>query len=356
MINFLSINRKRLNESEDDLGWADDILKSEIRVKDTNIPLGTKVKVKIKWAEDSPCPSGDDEHIEGDYYIGTVVHFGEEEDNKNSFIVKLDGPMGHWQSSCGWRCKMEFNYIGDEKCWWVSPIDDEIYVYDGKNLNESEEDEFEWARDVINSPIKDVVEGQYYRVNGEMAHLPFYFNLDIFVKKISGSSVYYDSLCDSDDPDDMRDNNSIDDDTPYEHAKKLVETGYWVPITKEESLFNQQNINESEDLEWAQDIVNDDVYKWGNIRSYLNDGDIISVTGNICDSEGEVDLVLNNEPFIVKRGTKTALRWSNDLDKRPTGWETVTQLNKDWIEMSVSTAEWDNLLDIRILKKEETPF
>ena len=115
-------------------------------------------------------------------------------------------------------------------------------------------------------------------------------------------------------------------------------------------------LNESEELEWAEDAVNYDVYKWGDVKSYLNSGDIISVTGNLHDNDGEIVIVLNNEPFIVKKGSETGLKWLNDLDKRPEYWRLVTDLDNDWIVMSSYTKKWDDRLDIRILKKNETPF
>ena len=243
--------RMPINESEEDkLNWVDDVLKSEIRVKDNNIPLGTKVKIKIEYQEDFPCSPYDyDKYIKDGYYIGTVEHFGESGDE--GFIVKLDGSMGHWQSTCGWPCSQEFNYTGDEKCWWVDPKRDEIYVY-------------------------------------------------------------------------------------------------------------QENIHESEDdaLDWAVEAINDDVYKWGSIKKILNDGDIISISGDICDGEGGCDLTLKDEPFIFSRNSRGVpyIRWSNDLDKRPSGWSGPSDTSKDAIRMDTATTQWDDELDVKILKREEYPF
>lgn len=106
-----------------------------------------------------------------------------------------------------------------------------------KILKESEDD-LGWAEEVVNSPIKDVIEGQYYRCNGREASEPFYYKLDIFVKEIQGSVVIFDSLTNSDDPNNIKVENAVDKHTTYNNAKKLVEGGYWMPISKEESLFH----------------------------------------------------------------------------------------------------------------------
>lgn len=338
MINFLSINRKKLNESEEDeLEWVQDLMNQNPIPK--SIKLGDGKRFII--------PSSKSYSKDWGKFRGW---------NYWKDVVRIDGIFG------------EHCYVINDRTWgeiYVPIIDFSPNEIKFDTLNESEEDEFEWARDVINSPIKDVIEGQYYRVNNDMSDEPFYYTIDIFVKEITRGPkntqdiIYYDSLCNSEDPDDMENDNKTDEVVTYKRAKELVETGYWIPITKEQSLFNKENINESEEdeLGWAEDVVSDEFFRWGDIKKHLDDGDIISVTGDMRDSEGELDLVLDNEPFIVKRsGGRLNLRWSNNIDKRPTEWQSVTELNKDWIQMLGSTAEWDDELIIKILKKEEHPF
>jgi len=135
---------------------------------------------------------------------------------------------------------------------------------------------------------------------------------------------------------------------------------WWVSANYDEIYIHQENIHESEDdaLDWAVEAINDDVYKWGSVKKILNDGDIISISGDICDGEGSCDLTLKDEPFIFSRNSRGVpyIRWSNDLDKRPSGWAGPSDTSKDAIQMDTATAQWDDELDVRILKREEYPF
>lgn len=121
----------------------------------------------------------------------------------------------------------------------------------------------------------------------------------------------------------------------------------------DEIYIHQENIHESEDdaLDWAVEAINDDVYKWGSVKKILNDGDIISISGDICDGEGSCGLTLKDEPFIFSRNSRGVpyIRWSNDLDKRPSGWAGPSDTSKDAIQMDTATAQWDDELDVRIL-------
>jgi len=126
---------------------------------------------------------------------------------------------------------------------------------------------------------------------------------------------------------------------------------------------NRKRLNESEndDLTWAQDIVDNPIFSWGAIKSQLNDGDLVSVTGDIIDSEGEWMGKLKDEHFIVKKiplsGTgRIALRWVNDIPERPKHWDLYSDVSKDWVLFTAETEYWDDDLEVQFIKREDYPF
>jgi hypothetical protein len=152
-------------------------------------------------------------------------------------------------------------------------------------LNESEEfEEFEWAKKLINEPIEDVIENQYYRtdINGK--------KIDIFVKKIHRNTVIFNaSTYDTprlSKPVLLR--HEMDLNTPLWNAKRLVKDGYWIPIKKEDKMSNE-NISESE---WFEDIVNEPIML--KVED-LEMGDIVIPT---CLKEGEY--IVNGKGTSVK--------------------------------------------------------
>ncbi len=250
-----------------------------------------------------------------------------------------------------------------------------------KRLNESDGDDLEWANDAIKNlpPIFNVtqtVDGKDYRIDerskmgwieslmewneSELSKdgtkilqmggsfspsyaLKFYLERGGYVLLGDGSVSY------------------IVDDVVELSTTWDEHTGAWDMVKKFLlSLQVRMPINESEEdeLDWAVEAINDDVYKWGSVKKILNDGDIISISGDICDGEGSCYLTLKDEPFIFSRNSRGVpyIRWSNDLDKRPSGWAGPSDTSKDAIQMDTATAQWDDELDVRILKREEYPF
>jgi hypothetical protein len=168
-----------------------------------------------------------------------------------------------------------------------------------ESINKSEDD-FEWAEQLFNEPIKDVIEGQYYRanINGK--------KIDIFIKKIYKGIVTFDALTydtpRSDKPVLLR--REIELDTPTWNAKRLVDGGYWMPIKKEDKISNE-NINESE---WFEDVVNDPIML--KVED-LEMGDIVIPT---CVKDGEY--------IVTSKGTSL-----KSLDA-PTHWVTLKRHTK----------------------------
>lgn len=129
-------------------------------------------------------------------------------------------------------------------------------------------------------------------------------------------------------------------------------------------IFN--NLNESEDG-WVEDIVNQEEFRYGDILPYLDDGDIISITGDFSDGEGKVLTSVKNTAFRVKTNFQLDQRkinhsesskkildlcWVDSEDKRPENWGEIT--NKyDTVLMHPDTHEQDKDLMVKILHKEK---
>lgn len=109
---------------------------------------------------------------------------------------------------------------------------------------------------------------------------------------------------------------------------------------------NSKDINENE---WWEDI-GEKLMKFGSIRKYLQEGDIINLTGDIKDSEGGVDVSLNEEPFIVVRnvneGKMVILRFLNfsKPDDLPEGWHFVANSNNGDVSFRNFTKKYDDEL------------
>ena len=119
------------------------------------------------------------------------------------------------------------------------------------------------------------------------------------------------------------------------------------------SLFD--SLNESDDLGWAEDVVNQKV-RYGDVLPYLDNDDIISVTGDFCDDDGKVLVSVKDAVFKVKKESqkyRIRLYWVNN--DRPKHWGEVTD-NDDSVRMYPSTYEWDKDLMVKFLHKEEYPF
>lgn len=120
-----------------------------------------------------------------------------------------------------------------------------------------ESEDFDWASDMASDISKNIITpGQYYRINGKLAHHPFYDTIDLYIKEVfpEHNYVIFDII--SSDPNWVKNNERIS----LRTVITLIDTKYWYPISKEESLFDKNHdiiLDESEDLEWASDMVND---------------------------------------------------------------------------------------------------
>lgn len=173
---------------------------------------------------------------------------------KTIFINDFDAP--HTVTPTNDFFKEYFEYVPRE-------YKDDINI-DTSTLFESEEDELEWAQDVINTLPDTAIIGQTYRVTLPEEEKAI---IDVLITDIKNGKTYdstraiiYDPINTtiSDQEEFLRDYNIEEDSTQLKHANHLIQTGHWVPIKLEDSLFKNDkfihtNIYESEenDFEWV---------------------------------------------------------------------------------------------------------
>lgn len=117
-----------------------------------------------------------------------------------------------------------------------------------ETLNESEEDELEWAEDIVkNSPITLLRPGTVFK-----CHHNSKWELQIKVLGFNESDVKYISKVG---PNGERMYQNRRAGTSIKSAVGLIEKGYWTPVLPEDSLFNEKSINESDDLGWVEDAL-----------------------------------------------------------------------------------------------------
>lgn len=128
-------------------------------------------------------------------------------------------------------------------------------------------------------------------------------------------------------------------------------------IDDSSDLFDK--LNESDEFGWAEDVVNQEEFSYGAVLPYLDDDDVISVTGDFTNDVGDVLLSVKDAVFKVKRESLSKntiiLYWVDDFDKRPVDWMEITN-EFDGTKMGPDTYEWDKDLMVKILHKEEHPF
>jgi hypothetical protein len=286
----VSSEDKNVNESEE---WFDEILSQKPLLKFTDLMVGDVVT--------NIDPNKLDNLGENDIYFhvdsfkeGTTYRNGyaEKEDFAVCSLMKKNPDTGNYYGVS----RETINLVkGNNEPIWTLIYREGVM----ESINKSEDD-FEWAEQLFNEPIKDVIEGQYYRanINGK--------KIDIFIKKIYKGIVTFDALTydtpRSDKPVLLR--REIDLDTPLWNAKRLVDGGYWMPIKKEDKMSNE-NINESE---WFEDVVNEPIML--KVEE-LEMGDIVIPT---CVKDGEY--------IVMAKGTSVKLL------HEPTHWVTLKRHTK----------------------------
>lgn len=284
---------KNINESEE---WYDDILNEKPLLRFDDLKVGDIISL-LKTNTFSNLNSEFNNLIQDDIYYH-IDSFKEATTHRNGYaeketvavcsLMKENPDTGNYYGISRETIDL---VRGNNKPIWTLIYREGVM----ESINKSE-DEFEWAEQLINEPIKDVIEGQHYRSNIHGK------KIDIFIKKIDKGMVTFDALT-YDMPNHTYEpillRSEIDLDTPLWNAKRLVDDGYWIPIKKEDKMSNE-NINESE---WFEDVVNEPIML--KVEE-LEMGDIVIPT---CVKEGEY--------IVISKGTSVRL-----LDA-PTHWATL---------------------------------
>jgi hypothetical protein len=151
-----------------------------------------------------------------------------------------------------------FNYINENVDYLNKPkglINEgyQIIPYDViSSLYESED--LDWAINMASDISKKIITpGQYYRINGKIAIAitPFDDTIDLYIKEVNDDVVIYDIISEG-----RVGGSNWSAKVNLKLASKFVNDKYWYLISKEESLFNKKRMDESEDFDWAMDIVN----------------------------------------------------------------------------------------------------
>jgi hypothetical protein len=118
---------------------------------------------------------------------------------------------------------------------------------------------------------------------------------------------------------------------------------------------NTKDIKESEEFDWAKDMIQNFSTKFRFFRTLLKKGDEFLLTGDLKDESGEMTMLyLDKEPFIVMdkiNKNEFIAIWSRPTSERPDGWEEVTDLNTDGIYFYSTTQKWDDELEVDFLGK-----
>ena len=117
---------------------------------------------------------------------------------------------------------------------------------------------------------------------------------------------------------------------------------------------NTKDIKESNEFDWAENMIQDFSPKLGSLRTVLKNDDEFILTGHLKDSDGVAMLYLDKEPFIVMgkiNKHEFIAIWSRPTNERPDGWEEVTNVNTNGIYFYSRTQKWDDELEVDFLGK-----
>jgi hypothetical protein len=239
-----------LTEQEDEFEWARDLIKQPIMALIVNqvYRVNTHGRMEIMITRMSH---------ETIYYISKV------DTSTDPSLDKYQDRLGNTRVNNGEK-------LIRESYWVPIPIEDSLFS--PKYLKESEEDEFEWARDIIKQPINALVVGQTYRVKLPEEEKGI---IDLMITEMDAISFRDNSRAIIFDPETssldsqgqrefLKDYNRTGDRTEVSHGKYLLKIGHWYPIPIEDSLFKNENLNESDDLDWAR-----------NLKPNLNDKQVL---------------------------------------------------------------------------------
>ena len=386
---YLSFESMSLDDTMDIFDKLNESDESEIFKEISHEDLEVGMRVVVNGDAD---PWGTDGgNIKFNNELGKVVYNWNEneEDNSNSFTIAFDNwDKGHDGGTltdvCGvnkcWSFYDDCAYSDYRACENISKL--QFYTINSYDLfdqlNESK-DEFDWVEDIVkNIPavvdyrtVKQgdkVVPGKDWEF-GNQAQGSVYGIVDLGqYEGVFKSPIFIDDSTDEEfhqywvnvDWVDKNDNPNFRNN--YRVGPNYYDLKYYVPkpINIEESV---------DDFDWVEDIVNSDL-KFGSVKGDLKIGDVITITGDIIDTDGTLLVDLDEEPFLVVKNNKfelyghiykpgeysyrIELNWFNPNSKRPSNWQRASMHSddgKDIISFTDDTEEWDDGLIVKFLKK-----
>jgi hypothetical protein len=191
----------------------------------------------------------------------------------------------------------------------------------------------------IDKDIEVVIE-DYLKRGRDLGIVADYYDTDI----TQGINIYWGNP-----------NDFINHDYTFIPYRDFISKFHNTPST--EDAFNK--LYESEDeLDWAKQSLQSEI-KLKSIWKDLGVGDQITLSGDIRGDDGDILIVLNNEPFEVEKryGDGFYFSWLNSVDKRPSGWEAINiGRGKDCIEVNPHKFPTDNDLIVNAFNKADYPF
>ena len=251
-------NLDRINEQEDDLQWAKDLANDISNVNDVVIVtnkgqqytsyLGAMASLDVPGAKERLRNSRNDQ----DWHDNCL-----EMKEKGILDDAYNGDICYLMSG-SYEGIHHLVRIKDKKHFILYKTGFEHY----KDTLTEQEDEFEWARDIIKQPINALVVGQTYRVKlpeEEKGIIDLMITeMDAISFRDNSRAIIFDpetSILDSQGQREfLKDYNRTGDRTEVSHGKYLLKIGHWYPIPIEDSLFKNENLNESDDLDWARNL------------------------------------------------------------------------------------------------------
>lgn len=339
-----------VESDEDDLGWAQDVIGNtpslDLDGKAWHINLnrddGGESAEKIqKWLF-SQGFKWSDGSTEVDRNSGRIISFQsvfKDDIMNNQFTYSDIGNRSVFDDTEGSRRMAKARGYRD---MIVLNADDII----SSVINESDGDDLEWAQDAVNKKVSRVkiCDGKHFSI-------PTHNNYKDRWATFRGWNGWKDVI----DIDSTLDRLCY---VIYDHSYDRI----YIPITEfneDEIKFNTINESEEDDLEWAQDTINNPEYRYGDIVDDLDNDDIISLTGIITDSEGSPMVEVRDSEFRVyqvnrKKGPRKSvhIQWTQPSSERPSNWDDVGAT----VIMSPETLQWDKDLIVKFIHKENHPF
>lgn len=356
----------KLNESEDDFGWAEEIVKDVPDVVDyRTVKQGDKVVPGKDWLFGNQAQGSVYGIVDMEEYGGEPAYIEDSTDEEFwQYWVHVDwiNKKGDVMFRNNYRVGPEYH---DLKYYTPKPAKRKKGIKESKeNIQEITHNDLQVGMTVIVDGYDVVEETQKWE--NEIGTVVYNYNEDedetsnSFTISFKNWAKGHDGLaaeCGRDKCWSFYDDCAYSEEDPCQNIDGIK---FYTVNTYD--LFDQLNESEEDDFGWATETISQEYNRYGDILPYLDYDDIISITGDITDDAGEVLLSVEDEPFKIfstshpmKKNKTVYLKWVQPEDKRPKGWEAITNDSEE-VHMGDSTFEWDKELMVKFLHKEDHPF